>query len=137
MMEISLPQQKLVKQFTIRTSSREQRDYHHDPNKFNRETRINCPSNNGSTTLIRYLQRLQIEALKLSKYYDPKVHLDKYAKGRTFLTDREFKALQWKVPNFVSNRLCISTDASTKGWGSTCQGISSGHRRNGRLTSTY
>ena len=26
-------------------------------------------------------------------------------KERTFPVDREFKALQWKVPNFASNRL--------------------------------
>ena len=35
---------------TMRTSSRKQRDYHHGPNKVNRETRINYPSNTASTT---------------------------------------------------------------------------------------
>ena len=35
---------------TKQASSREQRDYYHEPNKVNRETRINCPSNTASTT---------------------------------------------------------------------------------------
>ena len=34
----------------MRTGSRQQRDYHHGPNKVNRETRINCSSNTASTT---------------------------------------------------------------------------------------
>ena len=33
---------------------------------------------------VRYLQRLQIEALKLSKHYHPKIHLDKDAKDELF-----------------------------------------------------
>ena len=35
---------------TMQTSSREQRDYRHGPNKVNKETRINYPSNTASTT---------------------------------------------------------------------------------------
>ena len=53
-MEISLPQEKLVKLISQAAESKQvtggQRDYHHGPNKVNRETRINCPSNTVSTT---------------------------------------------------------------------------------------
>ena len=69
---------------------------------------------------VRHLQRLQIQVLKLSKCYHARVHLDKDAKDELFWCMENLRLCNGK------SDLCISTDLSTKGWGATCQGISTG-----------
>ena len=72
---------------------------------------------------VRYLQRLQIQALKLSKCYHAKVHLDKDEKDEIFWWIENVRLYNGKSLILPPTDLCISTDASTKGWGATCQGI--------------
>ena len=92
---------------TMQTSSREQRDYHHRLNKVNRET---------APLQVRYLQRLQIQALKLSKCYHAKVHLDKDSKDELFWWIENLRLCNGKFLILSPADLCISTDAPTKGW---------------------
>ena len=99
----------------MQTTSREQRDYHHGPNKVNRETRINCPSNIASTTSRPILAVFANQAIKTFEGLSCQSTFRQGCKGRTFLVDREFKDLQWKVPNFVSNRLMHINGCINKG----------------------
>ena len=75
---------------------------------------------------VRYFQSLQIQALKLSKCYHAKVHLDKDAKDEFFWWIENLRLYNRKSLILPPADLCISTDASTKGWGPTCQEISTG-----------
>ena len=69
---------------------------------------------------------MQIQALKLSKCYHAKVHLDKDAKDEFFWWIENLRLYNRKSLILPPADLCISTDASTKGWGATCQEISTG-----------
>ena len=71
-----------------------------------------------------YFQRLQIQALKLSKCYHAKVYLDKDVKDELFRWIKNFRPHNGKYLILHPTDLRISTDASTEGWGSTCQRIS-------------
>ena len=122
---------------TMQTNSREQRDYHHGLNKVNRETGINSPAILLAQLQVQHLQRLQIQALKLSKCYHAKVHLDKDAKDEFFWWIENLRLCNGKSLILPPADFCISTDASTKGWEATCQRISTCHRKNRKLTSTY
>ena len=75
---------------------------------------------------VRHLQRLQIQALKLSKCYHAKVHLDKDEKDELFWWIENVRLYNEKSLISPPTDLCISMDASTKGLGSTYQGISTG-----------
>ena len=72
------------------------------------------------------MEGLQIQALKLSKGYHVKVHLDEDAKDELFWWIENLRLYNGKSLFFPSTDLCISSDASTKGWGATCQEISTG-----------
>ena len=111
---------------TMRTSSRKQRDYHHGPNKVNRETRINCPSNTASTTLSSILATFANPGIKAFEMLSCQNTFRQGCKGRTFLLDRKLKALQWKVPDFASNRLVHINEHIYQGVGATCKGIRTG-----------
>ena len=74
----------------------------------------------------RYLQHFQIYALKLSKCYHAKVHIDKDPKSKLFWLIENLRLFNGKSLILPLTDLCILTDASTKGWGVTCQGISTG-----------
>ena len=73
---------------------------------------------------VQHLQRLQIQALKLSKRYHAKVHLDKDAKDEFFWWIENLRLCNGKSLILPPADFCISTDASTKGWEATCQRIS-------------
>ena len=112
---------------TILKSSREQRDYHHGPNKVNWETRINCPSNTARTTSSSILATFANPGIKTFEMLSCQSTFRQGCKGRTFLVDRKFKALQWKVPYFASSRLVhINRCINQRVGGATCQGISTG-----------
>ena len=66
-----------------------------------------------------YLQRLKIRALKLSKCYHAKAHLDKYAKNELFRWIENLRLYNGKSLILPPTDLCISTDVG----GGTCQGI--------------
>ena len=68
------------------------------------------------------MQRLQIQALKLSKCYDAKVNLDKNAKDELLWWRKNLKLYNGKSVIFPPADLSISTDASTKGWGLHARG---------------
>ena len=89
----------------MQTSSREQNDYHHGPNKDNKETRINCLSDTASTTSSSILGRFANSGIKTFERLSCQSTFRRGCKRRTFLVDREFKPLKWKVPIFASNRL--------------------------------
>ena len=63
----------------------------------------------------QYLQRLQIQALKLSKCYHAKVHLDKDAKDELFWWIKNFRLYNGKSLILPPTDLYILTDASIKG----------------------
>ena len=67
-----------------------------------------------------YLQRLKIRALKLSKCYHAKAHLDKDAKNELFRWIENLRLYNGKSLILPPTDLCISTDVG----GGTCQGIS-------------
>ena len=125
----------------MQISSREQRDYHHGLNKVNRGTRINCPSNTANTISSSVLAKLANPGIKTFETLSCQGTFRQGCKGRTFLVDRKFKALQWKVPYFASSGLvhinrCINQRMSgphVKAY----QEADHGHRRNRKLTSTY
>ena len=73
---------------------------------------------------VRYLQGFQIQALKLSKCYHVKVHIDQDAKEELFWWIENLRLYNGKSLILLPADLGISTDASTKGWVATCQGIS-------------
>ena len=102
---------------TMRTSSREQRDYHHGPNKVNRETRINWPSNTASTTSSSILATFANPGIKTFEMLSCQSTFRQGCKARTFLVNRKFKALQWKVPYFASNRLMHINGCINQGLG--------------------
>ena len=89
----------------MQTISREQRDYHHGLNKVNRETGISSPSNTACTTSSSTLATFANPGIKTFKTLSCQSTFRQGCKGRIFLVDRKFKALQWKVPYFASNRL--------------------------------
>ena len=89
----------------MQTISREQRDYHHGLNKVNRETGINSPSNTACTTSSSTLATFANPGIKTFKTLSCQSTFRQGWKGRIFLEDRKFKALQWKVPYFASSRL--------------------------------
>ena len=89
----------------MQTISREQRDCHHGLNKVNRETGINSPSNTACTTSSSTLATFANPGIKTFKTLSCQSTFRQGCKGRIFLVDRKFKALQWKVPYFASNRL--------------------------------
>ena len=68
----------------MRTCSREQRDYHHDLTKLIGKLGSTAQAILPAQLQVPYLQRLQTQALKLSKCYHVKVHLDKDAKDELF-----------------------------------------------------
>ena len=110
----------------MQTRSREQRDYHHGLSKVNRETRINCPSNTACTTSSSALATFANPGIKIFEMLSCQSTFRQGCKGRTFLVDRKFKALQWKVPYFVSNRLVHINRCINQRVGCTCQGTSTG-----------
>ena len=139
-MEISLPQEKLVILMSQCKQVAEQRDYHHGLNKVNRAYRINCPSNTACTTSSSVLATFANPGIKTFEMLSCQSTFRQGYKGRTFLVDRKFKALQRKSLILPPADLCMSTDASTKGWGPHVKGYQQadhGHRRNRKLTSTY
>ena len=89
----------------MQTSSREQRDYHRRLNKVNRETRINCPSNTACTNSSSVLATFPNPGMKTFEMLSCQSTYRPGCKRRTFLVDRKFKALQWKVSYFASSRL--------------------------------
>ena len=89
----------------MQTSSREQNDYHHGPNKDDKETRVICLSDTASTTSSSILGRFANSGIKTFERLSCQSTFRRGCKRRTFLVDREFKALQWKVPIFSFNRL--------------------------------
>ena len=95
-MKISLPREKLVKLMSQceQVGSRGQRHYHHGPNKVNRETRINCPSNTSSTTSSSVLATFANSGIKTFEMLSCQGTFRQGCKGRTFLEDRKLKALQ-------------------------------------------
>ena len=126
-MEISLPQEKLVKLISqCKQVAGSKMITIMDLTKIIKKL--------GSTALaillaqlqVRYLEGLQIQALKLSKGYHAKVHLDEDAKDELFWWIENLRLYNGKSLFFPSTDLCISSDASTKGWGATCQEISTG-----------
>ena len=125
---------------TILKSSREQRDYHHGPNKVNWETRINCPSNTARTTSSSILPTFANPGIKTFKCYHAKVHLDKDAKDKRFWWIENLRLYNGKSLIFPQTDLYISTDASTKGGRPHARAYQQAvrhHRKNGRLPSTY
>ena len=79
---------------TMQTSSRVQRDYHHGFNKVNRETRINCPSNTACTTPSSVIPTFANPGIKTFEMLSCQSTFRQGCKGRIFLVDRKFKALQ-------------------------------------------
>ena len=110
----------------MRTSSREQRITIMDLTKLIEKLGLTAQAILPAQLQVRHLQRLQIQALKLSKCYHAKVHLDKDAKDKLFWCIENLKLYNGKSLILRPTDLCISTDASTKGWGATYQGISNG-----------
>ena len=79
---------------TMQTSSRVQRDYHHGFNKVNRETRINCPSNTACTTPSSVIPTFANPGIKTFEMLSCQSTFRQGCKGRIFLVDRKFMALQ-------------------------------------------
>ena len=100
---------------TMQTSSREQRGYHHGPNKVNRETRINYPSHSANITSGFLLPTFANPGIKTFEMLSCQSTFRQGCIGRTFLVDKKFKVLRWKVPYILPPPdLRIPTDASTK-----------------------
>ena len=121
----------------MRTRSREQREYHHGPNKVKRETRVHCPGNTASTTSSSILATFANPAIKTFEMLSHQSTFRQGCKRRNF--DREFKALQWKVPHFASSRLVHIKRCTNQGVGAIHHGILTGGpwSQEEGLTSTY
>ena len=74
---------------------------------------------------VRYLQRLQIQALKLSKCYHAKVHLDKDTKDELFWWIENLRHYKGS-PLFCLQPTCAYQQMHQPKGGATCQGISTG-----------
>ena len=79
---------------TMQTISREQRDYHHGLNKVKREIGINSPRNTVCTTSSSTLAKFVNPGIKTFKMLSCQSTFRQGCKGRIFLVDRKFKALQ-------------------------------------------
>ena len=120
-MEVSLPQEKLVKvmsQCEQVAGSKEITimDLKKLIGKLGSTVQVILPAELQG----QYLQRLQIQALKLSKCYHAKVHLDKDAKDELFWWIKNFRLYNGKSLILPPTDLYILTDASIKGWEATC-----------------
>ena len=104
-MEISLPQEKLVKLISQCEQVAGSKEIAIMDLKVNRETRINCPSNTASTTSSSILATFANPGIETFEMLSCQSTFRQGCKGRTFLVDREFRALQWTVPKFAFNRL--------------------------------
>ena len=137
-MEISLPHKKLVKLMSQCKQLAESKEITiMDLTKLIGKLGSTAQAILPAQLQVQHLQRLQIQALKLSKRYHAKVHLDKDAKDEFFWWIENLRLCNGKSLILPPADFCISTDASTKGWEATCQRISTCHRKNRKLTSTY
>ena len=140
-MEISLPQEKLVKLMSQCKQEAESKEITiMDLAKLIEKLGSTAQAILPAQLRVRHLQRLQTQALKFLKCYHAKVHLDKVAKDELFWWIENLRLCNGKSLILSPTDLCISTDASTKGWGAHVKGYQQaghGHRKNRKLTSTY
>ena len=126
-MEISLPQEKLVKPMPQCKQVAESKEIIIvDLTKLIGKLGSTAQAILPAQIQVRYLQGFQIQALKLSKCYHVKVHIDQVAKEELFWWIENLRLYNGKSLILLPADLGISTDASTKGWVATCQGISTG-----------
>ena len=117
-MEISLPQEKLVKLMSqCKQVAGSKEITVMDLTKLTRKLGSTTQAILPAELQVRYLQRLQIQALKLSKCYHAKVHLYNDAKDKLFWWIYNLRLYNGKSIILTPTDLCISTDASTKGVG--------------------
>ena len=74
---------------------------------------------------VRYLQRLQIQALKVTCYHG-KIYLDNDSMDELFWWLQNLRLYNGNSIILPPTDLCIAMDVSTKWWEATCQGISTG-----------
>ena len=74
----------------------------------------------------RYLQQQQIQALKTQRSFCKKVILNRHSKEELHWWIKNLKI--WNSPYLIQShsQVLIQTDASRRGWGEVCQGISTG-----------
>ena len=73
---------------------------------------------------VRYLQRIQINALKFPGTYQAKLPLDKKTQNGLFWLIKNPTLCNGWFLNLPSPDLLLRTGASTKGWWTSCQGFS-------------
>ena len=75
---------------------------------------------------IRFLQQIQTQALRKNMTYESVITLGQQAKEELSWWITKMQIYNGKPLLIVSPGLIISSDASKKGWGASCQGITTG-----------
>ena len=74
----------------------------------------------------RYLQQVQLTALRAKRPYQFMVTLDQRSREELLWWARNLDLTKGKLLIQPPAQMCMQTDASRKGWGASCQGVSTG-----------